>query len=790
MKTLLYPLLVVIACFTFTTSRAACGSGLSEIIVTINPDNFPTELSWSLKYASSGIMIDTGGSVGDTVCIPTGQCIKFTMYDQFGDGIISPGFYEVTINGNTVVHDNGSFYSRNYYLNCPPGFNCSNPLSVTTGQYTVPHNDAWYMFIPSQSGNYVIRTDSLGNTCNTRIYAYDHCLGLNYDDGPVGTVAYNDDVNGGLQSYVITSMAAGDTFFIRIGDAGSSCISASTVWKLYYAGPVTGCMDSTACNYNPAATISDGSCVYTGCSGPDLGVDLNHLQNSIMMYNTTWNDPCWVQEGCLMGYGTRNLLAYGVQIWNWGDEPYIVGSQATNPNSFVFDPCHQHYHYMGFAESKLYDMQGNLVDFARKTQYAVFDMQCLPGYSPQSWGAMALSPGCSDIYGAGTACQWVDVTDIDTGNYTLVVGVNSLMLPDYTGNEETDYTNNFSYICIHLYYGTNGQKTFDIVTGCPIFVDCQGDTFGLAQRDCAGVCNGSSIRGDLNVDTHRDYDDLSEYMSGIADETLPQTICNDLTGDTLITVLDAARLNGCLRFNDSTHYHPFGFGTQHQHCTFPLNIYNFTDTVELGLTNVNSAEKYFDVTIKNEDCLVLGYEFKINNVTIDTVINIAGNYNPNITYNSNGHIVVLAEDEFSLNKQLSPLTILRVYYTQYSDSNICISEIVDIVNSNYEETAYRIASCVTIQEEPNALNNLNDLVSINVIPNPNNGNFQLYVNGTDLTGTSVTIYNSIGEQVLSMNKLDTRSNTTNIDMSSFAAGIYHLQVEGKGLSKTIKVVKQ
>jgi hypothetical protein len=32
--------------------------------------------------------------------------------------------------------------------------------------------------------------------------------------------------------------------------------------------PSSGCMDSTASNYNPAATIDDGSCLYPGCTDP------------------------------------------------------------------------------------------------------------------------------------------------------------------------------------------------------------------------------------------------------------------------------------------------------------------------------------------------------------------------------------------------------------------------------------------------------------------------------------------------------------------------------------------
>ncbi|MFN7846230.1 MAG: hypothetical protein ACK5P4_03325, partial [Bacteroidota bacterium] len=40
-------------------SRAACGSGQSEIIVNIVPDNWPGEISWDIK-TGAGVLIASG----------------------------------------------------------------------------------------------------------------------------------------------------------------------------------------------------------------------------------------------------------------------------------------------------------------------------------------------------------------------------------------------------------------------------------------------------------------------------------------------------------------------------------------------------------------------------------------------------------------------------------------------------------------------------------------------------------------------------------------------------------
>jgi len=786
MKNLL-PLLFILSTFLPLNSFSNCITGQSELIVVIVPDWWPNEIHWSVRYEYSGALIDSGDAVGDTMCITIGECVRFTIYDDFGDGIIAPGYYLVSLDGNTIVQSSGTYTEESEVFNCPPGYLCSSAFPITEGSHVAPFPDSWYIFVADSTGTYTISTCDPNNTCDTRIYTYDHCVGIIYNDAVLGTEMYNDDFCG-VQSETWAGLATGDSIWIRIGDAGTACAGSTIDWQLYYSGPVIGCMDASACNYNPLAVVDTGGCVYSGplCEGPDLAVDYDNLVNSMMMLNYNWNDDCYISEGCLLGYGQRDLMAYSVQIWNYGELPWIVGTATSNPDAFEFDPCHGHYHYLGFAGSFLFDQNDQMVEFSRKTQYAVVDMQCLAGSQSQYWGGQALSPGCSDIYGAGTFCQWADITDVDPGQYTLVVGVNWNEVDDNAGNDEKTYSNNWVNVCVDIFYDAFGNKDFQILPNCPVFVDCAGDTFGLAQLDCAGVCGGSAIRGDVNIDDTLSTPDLDIYMTGIAAETMGMTTCNDLTGEGLLTVLDAARLNGCLRNTDSTHFHPNGWPNTHEHCMFPMNVLNQFDTVTIGIANLNQQDKYFDVSIFNPDCYLLGFEFRVGGAIIDSVVNITGNYSPYITYNTNGHVVVLAADEFSLNKNyVAPLNVLRLYYASLTDINICIEEIIDVVNSDYEQNIGVIGPCqialttgaVSIESSPRLF----------AYPNPTNGTVHLLLDGAVWQNAQLQVLNQVG-QVVHEEIMGAMNNEYEVDLSSYSEGTYYLCVQGKEFAQTAKVI--
>jgi len=75
----------------------------------------------------------------------------------------------------------------------------------------------------------------------------------------------------GTGNYTITSdgntLVSGGEFAST--ETTNFCVSAGT-------NDTPGCMDSTACNYNPNATIDDGSCESSSCAGCTVSVACNY----------------------------------------------------------------------------------------------------------------------------------------------------------------------------------------------------------------------------------------------------------------------------------------------------------------------------------------------------------------------------------------------------------------------------------------------------------------------------------------------------------------------------------
>ncbi len=181
-----------------------------------------------------------------------------------------------------------------------------------------------------------------------------------------------------------------------------------------------------------------------GCDAPDLIVDgkwIDPLFHEIMVTEKT----CELFEGCVGGLGMRRLMLFTVATPNIGSADLVMGIAANHPDLYHYSDCHDHYHFDEFARYELRDGD-KLAATGHKQAFCMLDTVSWAWPNELSTFDCAnqgISRGFTDFYEAGLPCQWVDITGLPPGPYTLTITLNQPR-PDSalpTLNER-DYSNN------------------------------------------------------------------------------------------------------------------------------------------------------------------------------------------------------------------------------------------------------------------------------------------------------------------------------------------------------------
>jgi len=694
------------------------------LVLEIFTDQFANETSWSVTGSDGHIYGIAGGGTysnntfyAEELCIPDSACINITILDSYGDGIFFPGFARAILGGDTLFSAGDFGYSYVMEFHCGPGETCDMAIPVDTGMHLATFDDTWYAFTPDSVGTYRISTCGLSD-CDTKIWIYDSCEGIYVTENNTGTIFFNDDESDCAPQAVVSAyFSAGTPYYIRIGDNENACPD-SILWELAYEGPIAGCTDPASCNYNPLASVDDGSCLpqtHPDCpDGPDLMLRQDILANSLQLTTVNSTDACLIEEGCLQGYGLRDVIRFTTWIENIGQLDYYIGEPSYDNSQFTWDNCHNHFHYDGYAEYLVFKQNGAEIPMGFKNGFCVLDLGCSTGSPKYGCGNMGITAGCYDIYGASLDCQWIDVTDIPDGRYTFVARINWDNAPDKLGRLEKDTLNNWAQACIIL-DRSSGQLQMTVDPNCEPYVDCTGAPYGNVRVDCNGDCGGASLHGDLDQNSLQEIMDARQYAVQILAEDISPAPCNDLNGDGEVTVYDAALLTSCINFG-SAHQHQ-GNGL-HDHCNFPDGVFNSTDTVSLSIIGANFDSSYIDIGIHNPWSRVNGYQFKMSGLNIMRVENLVGPAMYPMDPMGNGQQVIgLCYEDSLIQKNSEFMPLCRIYYAGTPGNFICIDEIIDIVNENHEQVFTRIVDgCV--EYVVNTTSDYARELQVQLFPNP------------------------------------------------------------------------
>ncbi len=216
---------------------------------------------------------------------------------------------------------------------------------------------------------------------------------------------------------------------------------------------------------------------------PDLTVDMDKARVDLSLREKTFAlDACELDsdEDCIGGAGTRRLLGFSIRTPNVGSGDLFLGKPSDDNPIFQYSECHGHYHFEGYADYRLVDQDGGEVAAGRKQAFCLLDSERWASDDP----TVATTPkyrcdyqgiqrGWADSYTSHLPCQFIDVTGVPDGAYSLEVELNG-------GHTivELDYDNNQISIPIELDDAALATPT----EPCPDDIDPSAST-GTA-REC------------------------------------------------------------------------------------------------------------------------------------------------------------------------------------------------------------------------------------------------------------------------------------------------------------------
>jgi len=178
---------------------------------------------------------------------------------------------------------------------------------------------------------------------------------------------------------------------------------------------------------------------------PDIQLVEDRIRGTVQIEDDYTPEPCEIVEGCVApGPGARRVLRFDTVTGNFGNGDLYVGHPPPAGQAggiFEWSQCHMHHHVTGYADYRLIKPDTGVVVSGHKRAFCLMDTtqmdQSRPG-NHYDCGNQGISAGWADTYNAGLPCQFIDITGLDPGRYTLEIIVNSSQqLPESNYNNNT-----------------------------------------------------------------------------------------------------------------------------------------------------------------------------------------------------------------------------------------------------------------------------------------------------------------------------------------------------------------
>lgn len=755
--------------------------------IKFTPDAFPQDITWELQtqdYRTILAQGDLSGCQAFEECVVFDEMVEDRCYtllirDRTKDGIdlVSGGGYTVFFDGKVMVNPE-EFSDKVYHdFNCSEGETCALAIQLDLPDnkiYAPDTKEYWFKFTPQEDGHYRINTCDNRLTgvgvADTELWYYTSCNRDLHTNGAEGAESHSDDEANCApgSGFNFIPLEAGVEYFIRHKpqqDWINIPKDDSLKIKVQKLPVRSGCIDNTACNYDPFAQLDNGSCVYDEGCLPDLSLDTFELRESIIVDTVFSNDLCYVEEGCLRGPGPREVIRFSTKIDNIGNADYWVGRPENSENLFSQENCHGHYHHLGYAEYLLYQGEGQPTPVGFKSGFCVLDLDCseaggtLPKYICANMG---ITVGCSDIYDSDIDCQWIDITDIEDGEYTIIVRVNQFELVDARGLPESTYENNVGRACVDI-DRSSGKLVVTVLEECEEYRDCAGIINGKTEKDCNGVCGGDAHWGDLDGSGALETGDLESYLDLLVNKMTDSELCLDLNGDGRLSIFDADLVGKCLQETIDNETNPF-----HEHCSFPDGSDTETEMGSLRISEFNPSARTFVVEGWFADRDLSAYQIGTAGIQIHSVEQLYSDTADYFLHNNETIFAIHNTDNLDRNSGYQPL--VRITYAGVTSDSICLTAQSEMINVQHNRINLEMTSAC---EFVTSTADLPELTKVTILPNPAKNRLNVIAEGYGVR--SYAISTVTGGMILSPREFS--GSLLEVDLQGIPDGIYLIQLQ-------------